>query len=455
MDHPIPTETLDYDSETDDDRAWQETAKHDVHTYDPTRRPDIQPLPGMNIQEDQSITAAAKVIDLDAYRDAPLPEPPPWSSDYYGETQKDEVPELKQLAEFLAGSKQPHFLVDGIIQRGRLHTLTALTAHGKTTEMVYFALCIGVETMGFAGRHTEHGRVVYFAGENPDDIAVKYQVACDYWGIDPATVPIDIVPGAFDLAGSMDPAIEKVAKGGDIAAVIVDTSAAYRFDPDEDDNQRSKIWGQLLRRLLNLPGNPTVIVPCHPTKGAAKGNLLPRGGGAFLNEVDSNLCTWSPDVQAANQTTELHWCGKHRGPSFAPINFDLIEHPHPTFKFRDGTPVPGKVAVPSDAPAPKATPDKPRRDIKPEVAHMRDCFHNLLVTHGQPILPEPGMPTVTGIDRRTTFRPALVAAGWFDESQLSEDGKPTDSGYSAEKNSLRALKSLGILSFNRDFVWQI
>jgi hypothetical protein len=65
-------------------------------------------------------------------------------------------------------------------------------------------LSVAHDAMQFAGYHTEQGRVVLLAGENPDDTAAKLQVACDYWHLNPATLTIDIIPGAFDLAGNID-----------------------------------------------------------------------------------------------------------------------------------------------------------------------------------------------------------------------------------------------------------
>jgi hypothetical protein len=59
---------------------------------------------------------------------------------------------------------------------------------------------------------------------------------------------------------------------------------------------------------------------CHPTKGASRSNLLPRGGGAFVNELDGNLVLWSP---SQGEVTELHWCGKIRGPDFSPLGYRL------------------------------------------------------------------------------------------------------------------------------------
>ena len=61
---------------------------------------------------------------------------------------------------------------------------------------------------------------------------------------------------------------------------------------------------------MNLPDRPTVVVTCHPTKNPSMDNLLPRGGGAFLNEMDGNI------VAIKNEpTVTVTWHGKFRGPT--------------------------------------------------------------------------------------------------------------------------------------------
>ena len=171
----------------------------------------------------------------------------------------------------------------------------------------------------FADHPTKLGRVVYFAGENPDDFGNKMIAACLHWDLDPERLPVTIVPGAFDMTDMIEEA-ERAAMThtahGPLSLIIPDTSSAFRFDGDENDNAGSLAWAQTLRRLTRLPGNPAVVVPTHPTKGAARDRLLPRGGGAYLNEVDGNLVLWSePD----SETTMLHWQGKLRGISFKPV----------------------------------------------------------------------------------------------------------------------------------------
>jgi hypothetical protein len=75
-----------------------------------------------------------------------------------------------------------------------------------------------------------------------------------------------------------------------------------------------------LRRLIELPGGPCVLVLCHPTKYASEPEqLLPRGGGAFLAEVDGNLTVFKQETNLV----VLHHSDKLRGRGFEPITFRL------------------------------------------------------------------------------------------------------------------------------------
>ncbi len=68
--------------------------------------------------------------------------------------------------------------------------------------------------------------------------------------------------------------------------------------------------------MTTLAGNPGVLTLCHPPKNASDDNLQPRGGGAYVAEIDGNL-TATMDAM----TVTLHWQMKLRGPDFAPVNF--------------------------------------------------------------------------------------------------------------------------------------
>src|SRR5262245_18637112 len=93
---------------------------------------------------------------------------------------------------------------------------------------------------------------------------------------------------------------------------------------------------RMFRRLIDVvPGGPTVVVNGHPIKNASADNLLPAGGGTYLNEVDGNLTAARND-----SITELHWQGKFRGPEFAPMGFLIKTVTHQDLKDGDGRKIP-------------------------------------------------------------------------------------------------------------------
>ena len=123
--------------------------------------------------------------------------------------------------------------------------------------------------------------------------------------------------------------------------IVVDTSAAYYEGDDENNNVQAGEHARRLRRLVRFNGGPTVLVCCHPVKNAGGDNLLPRGGGAFLNEVDGNLTSKRDDT-----LVELHWAGKFRGPDFAPMTFQLRSVTHERLKDSKGRPIPTVLCEP-------------------------------------------------------------------------------------------------------------
>ncbi len=70
---------------------------------------------------------------------------------------------------------------------------------------------------------------------------------------------------------------------------------------------------------------------------------MPRGGGAFLNEVDGNIALRKGD----GNFVVAHALGKFRGPEFTPLNFALcVVRDHPLLKDSDGVQIPTIAAEP-------------------------------------------------------------------------------------------------------------
>jgi hypothetical protein len=226
-------------------------------------------------------------------------------------------------AEFVAGFVPPDYLIDGLLQKRYIYSMTAPTGRGKTSIVLTMALFVAFGWL-LAGRETEKGKVLYFAGENPDDVRMRWIKLCEEYDIDPNVVDVCFLAGKPPLSDTMvrNQIVTEAIKLGPFDLIIVDTSAAYFEGDNENDNVQAGAHARMLRSLGQLPGGPTVLVTCHPTKNADSDNLLPRGGGAFLNEVDGNLIV---SGETGSMAVEVHWHGKFRGVDFAPMPFELIK----------------------------------------------------------------------------------------------------------------------------------
>src|SRR5262249_4621052 len=126
-----------------------------------------------------------------------------------------------------------------------------------------------------------------------------------------------------------------------IDLIFVDTSAAYFLGADEISNTQMGAHARMLRSLTTLPGGPCVVPLCHPIKYVTEpSQLLPRGGGAFLAEMDGNLTLWLHDETLVT----LHY-NKIRGPGFEPITFKLDKVTTPALVDSKGRELPTVRAV--------------------------------------------------------------------------------------------------------------
>ena len=351
------------------------------------------------------------------------------------------IPWAQSVTAFIASQKPPEYLVEPLIQRASLYTVTALTSHGKTAVLLYIALCIA-SGRPVAGKHTVGGRVVWFAGENPSDFAQKIHTACQHWDIDPRNLDMVVMAGAFDLASMPEQAIQMAAAGSETALVVIDTSAAYRFDDDEDSNANAITWARMLRQHFpTMPGRPAVLIATHPTKHADETNLIPRGGGSFMNEVDGNLTLWADEEQ---NTTSLHWQGKLRGMTFSPIQFVLKPCPHPSWTFRNGDPVLVKLAIPSGEAASQHQPPKRGRPSSGKARLARKILADLILNEGSPDYAPAGLLAVPEARWRSEFY-----------SRATVDDEKPDTKKKSYQRTANELVDAETIAINAGWVWLI
>jgi hypothetical protein len=222
--------------------------------------------------------------------------------------------------EFIANFKPPDYLIEGLLQRRFLYSMTAQTNSGKTTVALRLAVQVALG-LPLGELDIESGKVLFFAGENPDDVRMRWIKLCEEMSIDPETEQVFWVAGTYSIRKLRSTINAQTKAYGPFALIIIDSAAAYFEGTDENSNTELGNYARMLRTLVDIYGGPTIIVLCHPVKNANPENLIPRGGGAFLNEVDGNLVLMP--VSDMSKVVDLHWHGKFRGPDFSPIPFML------------------------------------------------------------------------------------------------------------------------------------
>ena len=254
--------------------------------------------------------------------------PPPWEPDEArgagsgGAAKSPDVAiQILHQTEFLKGFVPPTYLVDNVLQRGFVYSLTAKTSGGKTAIALELTRAVGCEDPNatFGGHTVEKGKVLYLVGENADDVRARVKASNALRTDNPDNDRAYYIPGVFTLAQLRVRIEVEAQKLGGIDLVIVDTSAAYFPGDDENNNAQSGAHARAMRSLTKVLGTPCAIPLCHPAKWVNDpSQLVPRGGGAYLAEMDGNLTAWKHD-----DLINFHHGDKWRGPGFEPITFKI------------------------------------------------------------------------------------------------------------------------------------
>jgi uncharacterized membrane protein len=226
---------------------------------------------------------------------------------------------IQSSADFVATFEPPDYLIEGILQRRFIYSLTGLTGSGKSAVALLLSAATALKRT-LAGRTVEKRRALYLAGENPDDIKMRWILMSEEMNFDIRKIDVHFIEGTTQLSENINRIREEVKRLGGVQLIIVDTSAAYFEGESENDNAQAGDHARMLRSLTRLDGGPCVVVNCHPTKYATDNTLLPRGGGAFLNEMDGNMPCINDDGLVRVQRDNV----KFRGPQWDPIVFELL-----------------------------------------------------------------------------------------------------------------------------------
>jgi AAA domain len=246
-----------------------------------------------------------------------------------------EFPPLLTGEEFKAGLvlKKP-LIREWDLKPGNLYSLTAPTGGAKTAIALAEAYALALE-----GR-----RVVYLVGENADDVRARAILMEAKLGLKATPPTLRFVADAFDLGKGFDHIAAEVEKMDGADLIFVDTSPAFQSasgGKEENNNNEQIAWARHLRELTRLKSRPAVVALCHPPKYPNSiTDCVPRGGGAFLAEVDGNYVSWpeSGDPRGDALYFRLSWTGKFRG-RFEPLVYRTEVASCDQLRDEDGHPV--------------------------------------------------------------------------------------------------------------------
>lgn len=242
---------------------------------------------------------------------------------------------IDSSADFLSDLKPLEYLIDGLLPSGVAYSLTGHAGHGKTTLALQFALCVALGE-DFGGRETSKGSVLILAGENPYNVKWQYAAALAARGLKPQEVDVHFVQGRFSISQWTEVLRAKMEAMPNLKLVIVDSLQAFFEGDNDNDNTQMVEMAHKLRALCQISRQLSLLIIAHPAgKTPTKDNLVPRGGGAFLNEIDGNLTVWSQD--ASQQT--LHHSQKFRGAGFDPMEWVMQIHEFDHLTDIHGTPL--------------------------------------------------------------------------------------------------------------------
>jgi hypothetical protein len=267
-------------------------------------------------------------IMADAFRDVQQAkyqqEAPPPHINGRGKEKPAQPLKIMSKAEFIKGFVAPDYLIEGLLQRRFIYALTGQTGHAKTAVALLIARLVSCADYNTTlGPHrVDKGRVLYFVGENPDDVRMRV-IGSDAKRSDDVTADnVAFIPGIFDISQMFGVLEHTIKQSGDVSMIIVDTSAAYFLGNEELSNTQMGAYARLLRRhTTSQAGRPCLCSAIRSSYCSSRRNYCLEGGGAYLAGDGRNL---TPGRKRTRWSSFYY--NKMRGPGFQPLSFKLENH---------------------------------------------------------------------------------------------------------------------------------
>jgi hypothetical protein len=230
-----------------------------------------------------------------------------------------EKPLCESLPDFLATSKSPVWVLEGILKRGVHIGVLGHPGAGKTAVMLEILLRMALGHM-FGKRRTKQVHIVYLAGEDPEGIQLRVLLWCQENKIDPELLRewFSVVrrPVLYDedQTANLIAELDVLHATSPIGVMAVDTFSANFGGENEDKASDVMVWFRMIRQDFIGRFGCSVLTLHHPPKGSLD-IFNWCGSSAARRELDN---TWG----VARVGDSITWSyDKSRGGEFDPIYF--------------------------------------------------------------------------------------------------------------------------------------
>ncbi len=296
--------------------------------------------------------------------------------------------------------------IKDFIPQGGLVALYGKPGSYKSFVALYLAACIG-SVMDAFGRPTNHGDVVYIAGEGGAGLKKRRDAFMRHYNL-PAGTRVHFIRAQLDLRSTAEDAkgvVGAIETLGIVPTMVIIDTLARAFAGGNEN--ASEDMGAFIRQVTGMQealGGPTVLLVHHSGKDEARGM---RGHSALLGAVDTELeVVKLSEDNSPTRTGKMTVTKQKDGEDGYDLTYRLELVSLSSFGADMDTGNASLVVVPDDAVDPSAKPKKPNLTDNDRVAlaALELAAEDTDRHPGLEAIPRDVVPARTELWRRTFYQ---------------------------------------------------
>ena len=167
--------------------------------------------------------------------------------------------------------------------------------------------------------------MLILAGENPSDLKARMIAMAKAFNLPLDQLPY-VLPGGFPMTEEGADALKREIAGLGVPLALIIGDTASSFFPGDDENSMSR------PAATPAPSAPSPSARANPPSWCCR--IRSRAPTAAIScraaaapSSTNSTATFALWSASQGEVTEMHWCGKIRGPDFSPFGYRLRSVP--------------------------------------------------------------------------------------------------------------------------------